>query len=70
MARCLQRANTEKEKMRPLLAKAERTDVVGREEHYLSKIERTALQSWKEKEERLLGQVARLDKLVGIFRDY
>jgi DNA-directed RNA polymerase III subunit RPC3 len=70
MARCLQRANTEKEKMRPLLAKAERTDVVGREEHYLSKIERSALQSWKEKEERLLGQVARLDRLVGIFRDY
>jgi DNA-directed RNA polymerase III subunit RPC3 len=70
MARCLQRANTEKQKMQPLLAKAERTDVVGREEHYLSKIERTALQSWKEKEERLLGQVARLDRLVGIFRDY
>ncbi|KAH0537160.1 hypothetical protein FGG08_006030 [Glutinoglossum americanum] len=70
MARCLQRANTEKEKMRPLLAKAERTDVVGREDHYLSKIERTALQNWREKEERLLGQVARLDRLVGIFRDY
>ncbi|KAH0565621.1 hypothetical protein GP486_000979 [Trichoglossum hirsutum] len=70
MARCLQRANTEKQKMHPLLAKAERTDVVGREEHYLSKIERAALQSWKEKEERLLGQVARLDRLVGIFRDY
>ncbi|KAI9775081.1 MAG: RNA polymerase III subunit C82 [Geoglossum umbratile] len=70
MARCLQRANAEKGKMRPLLAKAERTDVVGREEHYLSKIERAALQSWKEKEERLLGQVTRLDRLVGIFRDY
>ncbi|KAI9886057.1 MAG: hypothetical protein M1823_002130 [Watsoniomyces obsoletus] len=70
MARLLQRAVTERKKMRLLLSKAERTDVIGNEERYLSLGERKALQIWRDKEERLLGGMMRLDRLVELFRDY
>ncbi|KAI9662185.1 MAG: RNA polymerase III subunit C82 [Trizodia sp. TS-e1964] len=63
MARCLQRAETERNSMRQLLVKAERTDVVGQEDKYLSPQERMQLQKWKEKDEKLLGQMGRLDQL-------
>ncbi|KAI9823329.1 MAG: RNA polymerase III subunit C82 [Thelocarpon impressellum] len=70
MARLLQRCAHERRAMRALLAKAERTDVKGNEALYLTGEERAALQGWREKEERLLAQVGRLDRAVGIFRDY
>ncbi|KAI9803537.1 MAG: hypothetical protein M1825_001880 [Sarcosagium campestre] len=70
MARLLQRASSERALIRGLLTKAERTDVVGKEELYLSSAERRALKEWKEKEERLLAQVGRLDTLVAVLRDF
>lgn len=70
MARCLQRAKVERLAIQTLIDKAERTDVVGNEDQYLSVEERVVLSRWREKEEKLLGEVARLDDLVGVLRDY
>ena len=70
MARCLQRARVEKEEVQLTIDKADRTDVVGREEEYLGVEERGALSAWREKEERLLGEVGRLDDLVAVLRDF
>ena len=70
MARCLQRARVEKEAVQLTIDKANRTDVVGREDEYLGVDERTALSTWREKEERLLGEVGRLDDLVAVLRDF
>ena len=69
MARALQRARAEREKIRGLIGKASRTDVVGKEHILLSAAERTALGTWRGTEERILGEVDRLDDLVGLFRD-
>ena len=70
MARCLQRARVEKEGVQLTIDKANRTDVVGKEEEYLGVDERMALSTWREKEERLLGEVGRLDDLVAVLRDF
>lgn len=70
MARCLQRAKVERLAIQTLIDKAERTDVVGNEDLYLSVEERVVLSRWREKEERILGEVGRLDDLVGVLRDY
>jgi len=70
MARCLQRAKVERLAIQTLIDKAERTDVVGNEDQYLSVEERVVLSQWREKEERILGEVGRLDDLVGVLRDY
>ncbi|KZF20689.1 hypothetical protein L228DRAFT_249475 [Xylona heveae TC161] len=70
MARCLQRAREEKKEVQLVIDKAERSDVIGKEDRYLMKAEIQALQRWKDKEEKLLGQVGRLDALVGVLRDY
>lgn len=70
MARCLQRAKVEREGVQTLLEKAERSDVVGREEEFLGEDERIGLEQWREKEERLLGEVGRLDELVAVLRDF
>ncbi len=70
MARLIQRANVEKEKIQPLLDKAERTDVVGNEDKYLLAKERQILRVWRSTEEKLLTQLGRQDDLVSILRDY
>ena len=70
MARCLQRAKVEREGVQTLLEKAERSDVVGREEEFLGEDERIGLEQWREREERLLGEVGRLDELVAVLRDF
>ncbi|SLM39662.1 RNA polymerase III subunit RPC82-related, helix-turn-helix [Lasallia pustulata] len=70
MARCLQRARVEKEAVQLTVDKANRTDVVGKEDEYLGVDERMALSTWREKEERLLGEVGRLDDLVAVLRDF
>lgn len=56
--------------MQPLLEKAERTDILGKEELYLSKAEMRAIARFRVMEEKLFGQVGRLDKQVMIFRDF
>ena len=70
VARCLQRAKVEKEAVQLTIDKANRTDVVGKEDEYLGVDEMTALSTWREKEERLLGELGRLDDLVAVFRDF
>ena len=70
MARCLQRVKVERVAIQTLIDKAERTDVIGNEDQYLSVDERVVLSRWREKEERILGEVGRLDDLVGVLRDY
>ena len=70
MARFLQRLAAERKKRRSVLEKSQRTDVVGNEEKYLSPRERDVLRDWKAKEEKLLGQIMRLDRMVELFRDF
>ena len=70
MARLLQRARFEKERVRNVLDKAERTDVKGKEDRFLSDHERMALRRWMEVEEVLLTQLSRQDDLVTLFRDF
>ena len=70
MARCLQRLKVEKDKVKGTIEKATRSDVIGREEELLTPQELEALMMWREKEEKILGEVGRLDELVGVFRDY
>ncbi|KAI4274440.1 MAG: hypothetical protein L6R38_006099 [Xanthoria sp. 2 TBL-2021] len=70
MTRLVQRARVEREGVRSTVEKAERTDVVGREEELLGEGELTALKEWREKEERIWGEVGRLDELVAVLRDF
>lgn len=70
MARLLQRARVEKEKIRSVIDKAERTDVVGREDQFLNREERNALARWRDTEEKLLRQLNRQDELVALLRDF
>ncbi|KAL8789608.1 MAG: hypothetical protein Q9213_001044 [Squamulea squamosa] len=70
MTRLVQRATVEREAVRSTVEKAERTDVVGREEELLGEGELMALNEWREKEERIWGEVGRLDELVAVLRDF
>lgn len=70
MVRILQRIAFEREKVQPLLSKAERSDVIGNEEKWLSKGELDALKKWKEVQEKLLLQLFRQDDLVATLRDF
>ncbi|EGD92636.1 DNA-directed RNA polymerase III subunit Rpc3 [Trichophyton tonsurans CBS 112818] len=70
MARCLQRLAYERSKLKPLIEKAERSDVKRNMERYLSASDMAALHEWEAKETLLLGEVARLDELVAVLRDY
>lgn len=70
MARCLRRVRVEREKVRATIEKASRSDVIGREDEYLSVQELEALNVWKEMDEGIWGQVFRLDDLVACLRDF
>ncbi|KAF8468344.1 RNA polymerase III subunit RPC82-domain-containing protein [Kalaharituber pfeilii] len=70
MSRTLQRIAHERSEVQPLLEKAERTDILGKEELYLSKAELRTIARFRVIEEKLLAQVGRLDRQVMIFRDY
>lgn len=70
MARLVWRLAVEKAKVRALVEKAERSDVVGREEELLGKEEMVALRRWWSVEERVWGEVARLDDMVAVLRDF
>ncbi|TAQ85151.1 hypothetical protein B7494_g6523 [Chlorociboria aeruginascens] len=71
MSRCYQRLAVEKRSMARVIALSERTDVkdIG-EENTLEQTQLNQLWEFREKENDLLGQIGRLDELVGIFRDY
>jgi DNA-directed RNA polymerase III subunit RPC3 len=70
MARHLQRLEVERRKKKNVLSVAERKDVQGMEEEKLRGDIYNEYQEFLEIESKLLGQVARLDDLVGIFRDF
>lgn len=70
MSRCLQRLHFERNLLKDFLEKTERSDVKGNEDRYLSDGEKEALQQWKAKEALLLGEVARLDDMIAVMRDY
>ena len=69
MARCLKRARVEGEKVKGTIEKASRSDVIGREEEFLGIQELEALNVWKEVEEKIWGEVFRLDDLVACLRE-
>lgn len=70
MARTLQRVPVERERFRTVIEKAERTDVKGHEQEKLEQSEKQALREWREVEERLSGQVDRMDEVVALLRDF
>ncbi|KAJ5577759.1 RNA polymerase III Rpc82 C -terminal, partial [Penicillium hispanicum] len=70
MSRTLQRIKFERDRLKDFLEKTERSDVKGHEEQYLTEGELEHLQHWKDKEALLLAEVARLDDMVAVFRDY
>jgi len=70
MARCLQRARVEGDRVKGTVEKATRSDVVGREEELLAPQELEALKKWREMEEKIWGEVGRLDDLVAVIRDF
>ncbi|TGO16767.1 hypothetical protein BTUL_0024g00370 [Botrytis tulipae] len=70
MSRCLQRLDVEKRRKADIIALSERTDVQGQEEAFLRPEQMNQLREVRAKEEDLLGQICRLDELVGIFQDY
>ncbi|KAL8944920.1 MAG: hypothetical protein Q9216_000081 [Gyalolechia sp. 2 TL-2023] len=70
MTNLIRRARLEREGVRAVVEKSERTDVVGREDEFLGEEELSALKEWREKEERIWGEVGRLDDLVAVLRDF
>ena len=70
MARCMQRINVERGSVSGVLEKAARSDVRGKEKELLAKDELKVLDLWHEKEEKLLGEIARLDDLVLTLTDF
>lgn len=70
MSRTLQRIKVERDRIKDFLEKTERSDVKGHEEEYLTEPELELLQRWRDKEALLLAEVARLDDMVAVFRDY
>lgn len=70
MCRVLQRIGVEKEKVKETVKKSERADVQGQEDEFLGGGEKEALAGWRAKEERLLGELGRLDDLVAVLRDF
>ena len=70
MARYLRRSKVEAENVKSTVEKANRSDVIGREEELLSVQELKALKVWRKVDERIWGQVSRLDDLIACLRDY
>lgn len=70
MANLIKRVKVEREGVRAVVEKSERTDVVGNEDKLLAEEERSALKEWRAKEERIWGEVGRLDDLVAVLRDF
>ncbi|KAI5852298.1 RNA polymerase III subunit RPC82-domain-containing protein [Tricharina praecox] len=70
MSRNIQRTMAEKEKRKHLIEKSERSDVKANYEEYMSKNEKKELDIWRSREERMLAQLMRLDRIVMIMRDY
>ena len=70
MSRCLQRLRFGRSRLKDFLEKTERSDIKGHEEEFLSDSEQATLREWRAKEALLLGEVARLDDMIAVIRDY
>jgi DNA-directed RNA polymerase III subunit RPC3 len=71
MSRSIQRLEVERRRASGILSMAERSDVrTTSEEEVLSEEQMDMLKQIRAKEDRIMGQIARLDDLVGIFRDF
>jgi DNA-directed RNA polymerase III subunit RPC3 len=71
MSRLLQRLDVERRRAKSVLELIERSDVRDKPpEEYLIPVQLNELESFREKEDMLLGQLGRLDEIVGIFKDY
>lgn len=70
MNRIYARMVDERNRNPTLVIKLQREDVKGHENEYLSEMEKKELTEMQLKEQRLLGQLFRIDQLVRIFRDY
>ena len=69
LIRIHQRIDAERARKQNLLLKASRTDVKKDLKRYLSRDEIRQYTEWRALEERLLGQLARVDKSVMLLRD-
>ncbi|KAI1381097.1 RNA polymerase III subunit RPC82-domain-containing protein [Hypoxylon crocopeplum] len=70
MVRCLQRLDVERRKKKNMLSVVERKDVQGMEEEKLRGDIYNEYVQFLDIEKKLFGQVARLDDIVAVFRDY
>jgi DNA-directed RNA polymerase III subunit RPC3 len=70
MSRCLQRLEIERRRSDDILSLSERSDVKDNKEEILKEEHLNQLRVFHGKEDKLLGQLGRLDELVSIFRDY
>lgn len=69
-ARLIQRMQYERDEVLPVVQKAERLDVVGNEEQFLTPSDKAILRRWREFEQKLLVQMARQDDLIALMRDF
>ncbi len=70
MLRCMQIRDVHRQANREVLAFVERPDVKGREQEALEKKYFDKYEKYREVENKLVGQVQRLDSLVALLRDY
>lgn len=70
MLRCLQTLHVERHKERNILSFVERKDVQGKEEEVMTTEHYNKYNSHLRVQDKLLGEVMRLDELVGVLRDY
>ncbi|KAG6010276.1 hypothetical protein E4U21_007325 [Claviceps maximensis] len=70
MLRCLQTLDVERHRERNILAFVERKDVKGKEQEVMTTEHYTKYNQHLQAQQRLLGQVLRLDDMVAVLRDY
>ncbi|KND94023.1 DNA-directed RNA polymerase III subunit RPC3 [Tolypocladium ophioglossoides CBS 100239] len=70
MLRCLQTLQVERHKERNILSFVDRKDVKGKEEEVMTAEHYNKYNRHLEEQEKLLGQVMRLDDMAAVFRDY
>lgn len=70
MCRLIQRIDKQRDEVQDVIDKAERLDVVGHEDEYLTPSDKAHLRRWREQEEKLLTQLNRQDDMVALLRDF
>jgi len=70
MTRLVERIQVQKSFRQEVIDKAERLDVIGHEDEYLTASDKTHLREWREEEEKLMTQMTRLDDMVALLRDF